>query len=103
LLLFRRQGGWGGGPPRPHGPPRHRGKPAAQLEISVGGKGNPHHHHGNVGHGWNQYINHEKHRLKYEILKLKAKKKIAVLQNTVELKKLVSLLLQKGIQALEWW
>jgi len=55
------------------------------------------------GWGWDAFIEHEKHRLKYEILKLKAKKKIAVLQNKVELKKLFSMLLQKKIQALEWW
>lgn len=64
----------------------------------------PYHDHGpHDGWGWDSYIEHEKHKLKYEILKLKAKKKIAVLQNKVELKKLLSMLLQKKIQALEWW
>ncbi|CAL8073699.1 unnamed protein product [Orchesella dallaii] len=66
----------------------------------------PHHTRGGWGPqngwGWDAFIEHEKHRLKYEILKLKAKKKIAVLQNKVELKKLFSMLLQKKIQALEW-
>jgi hypothetical protein len=62
-----------------------------------------HDHGSHDGWGWDAYIEHEKHKLKYEILKLKAKKKIAVLQNKVELKKLLSMLLQKKIQALEWW
>lgn len=60
-------------------------------------------HGSHDGWGWDAYIEHEKHKLKYEILKLKAKKKIAILQNKVELKKLLSMLLQKKIQALEWW
>lgn len=78
--------------PHGHGPHQDR----AHFQVS-GGYGPQN------GWGWDAFIEHEKHRLKYEILKLKAKKKIAVLQNKVELKKLFSMLLQKKIQALEWW
>ncbi|XP_021961154.1 uncharacterized protein LOC110856877 isoform X3 [Folsomia candida] len=65
-----------------------------------GGHGGGHQQH---GWGWEASIEKEKHQLRYEILKLKAKKKIALLQNTVELKKLFSIILQKIVQALEWW
>lgn len=41
-------------------------------------------------------------KLKYDIYKLKAKKKIAILQNKIELKKILSLLLHHKIKALEW-
>jgi len=70
------------------------------VHISHHGGG---HGGGQGGWGWDAYVEQEKHKLKYEILKLKAKKKIAILQNKVELKKLLSVLLQKKIQALEWW
>lgn len=78
--------------PPGHGP--HGNRERTQFEVNYGPQN---------GWGWDAFIEHEKHRLKYEILKLKAKKKIAVLQNKVELKKLFSMLLQKKIQALEWW
>ncbi|CAG7824563.1 unnamed protein product [Allacma fusca] len=55
-----------------------------------------HHHHDHHD------LEYEKTRLKYEIYKLKAKKTIAILQNKVELKKILSLLLQQKIKALEW-
>ncbi|ODN02565.1 hypothetical protein Ocin01_04117, partial [Orchesella cincta] len=73
-----------------HGPPPH--KQFGSFGF-VKQKLPPHHLRGGGwgqqnGWGWDAFIEHEKHRLKYEILKLKAKKKIAVLQNKVELKKL---------------
>jgi len=105
--------GWGPGHYGSHHGGHHGGGHGGHgLQIHHHGHGKGHHnvhvragsHHGpHDGWGWDAYIEHEKHKLKYEILKLKAKKKIAVLQNKVELKKLLSMLLQKKIQALEWW
>jgi hypothetical protein len=62
-----------------------------------------HHAHGDEGWGWEAHAEKEKHKLRYEILKLKAKKKIALVQNGIELKKLLSIILQRIVQALEWW
>jgi len=73
------------------------------IHFKAGSHKPDHHDHHDHGWGWEAQIEKEKHKLRYEILKLKAKKNIALLQNAVELKKLFSIILQKIVQALEWW
>jgi len=92
------------GPPADFGGPYHSRPPGVhyQSHQEIQQKHGHHNQGGHGHHGWGHGIEYEKMKLKYDIYKLKAKKKIAVLQNKIELKKILSLLLHHKIKALEW-
>jgi len=83
--------GWGN-----HGGGWDEGNIGATHAFYIGKGG------GGGGYGHGHGIKYDKHELKYNIFKLKAKKKIAALQTGIEVNKLISTVLQHKIKKLGW-